>query len=76
MKTTKTVRGDYGICAFCKSWYDPTNMYIEPKSPTMDIWIYESTAKCKCLKRSNLTTSATHPSCKDYECRVPLNRKK
>ena len=57
-------------CAFCKYWYDPCNMHIEPRAGAPNIWKYESTAKCKCLKR-NLTVPA-FSACKYYVCKVDI----
>lgn len=37
-------------CAFCKYWYDPTNQYINPQDPNHNIWKFDTTAKCLCLK--------------------------
>lgn len=39
-------------CAFCKYWYDPTNMYISPHAPRQHIWTYDYLAKCKCMKKA------------------------
>lgn len=58
-------------CAFCKYWYDPTNEHIAPKTPSSNIWMYETSVRCKCLKR-NTTMSATNV-CAHYECKVPIN---
>ena len=46
-------------CAICKHWYDPTNAYIEPLNPVLNMWKVERTAKCKCLLRSGGVVSAT-----------------
>jgi len=58
-------------CAFCKYWYDPTNEHIAPKAPNINVWTYETSARCKCIKR-NLTMSSTN-SCAHYDCKVPIN---
>ncbi len=59
------------LCAFCKYWYDPTNSYINPANPVANLWEYEASVKCKCLKR-NLDTSS-YANCAKYECKVPKN---
>ena len=57
-------------CAFCKYWYDPTNQYISPKAPNINVWEYEKNVKCKCLKK-NLEMYSTN-ACSYYECKVPI----
>lgn len=37
-------------CAFCKYWYDPINQYIRPQNPKNNLWKFETTARCLCLK--------------------------
>ena len=56
------------MCAFCKHWYDPTNECIEPKSPIIGMWKYDSKAKRKCLKRGVNTSSRA--TCVYYEGKV------
>lgn len=38
------------ICAFCRSWYDPTNSCIRPVYPKMGMWEFERTMKSLCTK--------------------------
>lgn len=52
---------------------DPTNMYIEPKAPNINQWAYDSTAKCKCLKRGSTKAGGNGSGCRDYSCKIPLN---
>ena len=47
-------------CAICRHWYDPTNQYIEPINPALDMWEIERGAKCKCMKKTGGETSATY----------------
>ena len=49
MKKVANVRNSK-ICAFCKSWYDPSNSHLNPVNTVSGFWEYESDAKCKCLK--------------------------
>ena len=72
---SQTVKANYPKCAFCKYWYDPANSYISPKSPVMDIWSYDTDAKCKCLKKNLNMPSGGGGGCKYYECKIMLNRK-
>lgn len=58
------------LCAFCKSWYDPTNSAITPRNPRMGSWEYNIEAKGVCVK-TNLTYSAGRIACRDYECKIP-----
>lgn len=39
-------------CAFCKYWYDPTNQYIKQQDAKNNLWKFETTAKCICLKNN------------------------
>lgn len=56
------------MCAFCRYWYDPSNLTIEPKSPTIGLWKYDSKAKKKCnINGLNMPARA---SCSRYECKV------
>ena len=57
-------------CAFCKYWYDPSNAYISPKGNLRNVWEYENSARCKCIKKNKQI--AAFNSCKDYECKVPI----
>ena len=61
----------FKACAFCKYWYDPTNSYIVPKSPKINLWEYDNNAKCICLQK-NIKLSARTASCNKYECKVPI----
>ena len=56
-------------CAFCKYWYDPTNQYIKPQDPKHNLWKFEQTAKCLCLK-CNLTKGAGM-WCNQFENKIP-----
>ena len=57
-------------CAFCKYWYDPSNSYINPKSPKNNIWQYDEHAKCKCLaKNYEMRASAM---CNKYMCKLEI----
>lgn len=56
------------MCAFCKYWYDPANSTIEPKSPSIGLWKYDSKAKRKCSM--NGLDMPARASCKKYECKV------
>lgn len=58
-------------CAFCKHWYDPTNSAIEPQCASSNLWKFDNSAKCKCLK-SNLTMSGG-AFCRNYVCKIDLN---
>ena len=58
-------------CAFCKYWYDPCNMYIEPRKGAPNIWWYDSSAKCKCLKKNLVVASFSN--CRDYICKIPIS---
>lgn len=55
-------------CAFCKYWYDPTNQHIQPVSPAHNMWKYETTAKCMCLKK-NYPMGAGF-NCANYQCKI------
>ena len=69
MIMTMTLRGNTNKkCAFCRHWYDPANQYIQPKTPSMGIWQYESTAKCTCLLK-NVTYPASH-QCSKFENKI------
>ena len=57
-------------CAFCKYWYDPTNMYISPKSPRQQIWEYDYLAKCKCMKKSRETKGGE--TCSNFQCKIDV----
>ena len=56
-------------CAICKYWYDPTNAYITPHNPVMNMWKIEKTAKCKCLLRAGGEVSATF-FCSKFERKI------
>lgn len=49
MKKVANVRNSK-ICAFCKSWYDPSNSHLNPVNTVAGFWEYEHNARCKCLK--------------------------
>ena len=57
------------LCAFCKYWYDPTNEHIRPVAPATHFWEYETSAKCKCLKK-NIETKGMG-TCSQYVCKLP-----
>lgn len=59
-------------CAFCKYWYDPTNSYITPKSPSINLWGFDTKAKCKCLKRNYEMSAGS--CCPHYELKLPINK--
>lgn len=63
--------GKKAVCAFCKYWYDPTNEHIAPKFPKSNIWEYDPSAICKCLKSN--TNKRAILSCPKYECKVNIN---
>lgn len=56
------------FCAFCKYWYDPANKYIEPHIPSSNLWKYESTAKCMCMKKNYQVGAGSY--CFQYECKI------
>lgn len=69
MMISITLRGNNNKrCAFCKYWYDPTNQYIKPKTPTLGMWQYESSAKSMCLAKNN-QMSASH-QCPKFENKI------
>ena len=69
MMMTMTLRGNSNKkCAFCKHWYDPTNQYIKPKTPSLGMWQYESSAKCMCLLK-NIQMPASH-QCPKFENKI------
>ena len=72
--TRVTVKKDFPKCAFCKFWHDPDDTYIEPKAPNMDQWAYDSTAKCKCLKNNMMKQAGAGVGCRNYVCKIPLNK--
>ena len=47
IKTNRTVK-----CAFCRHWYDPTNVAIRPKNPAAGLWEYDSRMKSKCSMKN------------------------
>ena len=47
IKTNRTVK-----CAFCRHWYDPTNVAICPKNPAAGLWEYDSRMKSKCSMKN------------------------
>ena len=53
-------------CAFCKYWYDPCNTHIKPQF--RDIWYFDNTAKCKCLKKN--IQMAAFSFCNEYVCKL------
>ena len=57
-------------CAFCKYWYDPTNTYVSPKTPQMNMWEYDNNAMCTCIQK-NIKVPA-FSVCNKYEGKVPL----
>lgn len=58
-------------CAFCKYWYDPTNEYITPKTPKVNLWEFDNSAKCMCMQR-NVKIAAGNAACQKYECKIPI----
>ena len=56
-------------CGICKYWYDPTNMYISPVNPALNMWKMERDAKCKCLKKTGAETRATF-MCSKFESKL------
>ena len=68
MMSTKLNGNSNKKCAFCTHWYDPTNQYIQPKTPSIGMWLYESTAKCMCMQR-NIQTLASH-QCPKFENKI------
>ena len=65
------VRGNAGRkCAFCKYWYDPTNAYINPRNPRMNLWELDSNATCICIQK-NIKLPASSV-CSKYECKNVL----
>ena len=54
------------ICAFCKYWWDPACKYIMPNIGTQ--WFYESSAKCRCLKKNIDTTGFS--TCQNFRLKV------
>ena len=62
------VKNNFRKCAFCKSWYDPTNSAISPKAPNIGIWEYDERRQAKCLVR-NAEMSAYH-GCAKYACKM------
>lgn len=64
-----TVNERHGhICAFCKHWYDVTNQHISPKFPKINIWEYDSKAKCMCMVRN--VEMRGFESCSKFECKL------
>lgn len=57
-------------CAFCKYWYDPTNAYINPRNPRMNLWELDSNATCICIQK-NIKLPASSV-CSKYECKIVL----
>lgn len=55
-------------CAFCKYWYDPMNLHINPIAPAGGLWQYDSSAKCKCLRDNSPRPAGS--SCRYYERKV------
>ena len=55
-------------CAFCKYWYDPTNAYINPRNPRMNLWELDSNATCICIQK-NIKLPASSV-CSKYECKI------
>lgn len=66
MKKIANVRSSK-ICAFCNSWYDPSNSHINPVNTVAGFWEYEHNSKCKCLK-TNLDKPAW-ASCSRFKCK-------
>lgn len=55
-------------CAFCTHWYDPANSHIQPKSPRINLWLYDHQAKSYCnVKRIDMKGGQ---SCSEYECKL------
>ena len=58
-------------CAFCRYWYDHTNSCIAPKSPKINLWEYDNSARNLCMQK-NIKVGAHGPVCGKYECKVPI----
>ena len=58
----------FKCCAFCKYWYDPINLHIEPITPNIGIWAYDMSAKCKCLKYNALKAATL--KCSYFESKI------
>lgn len=52
-------------CVFCKYWYDPANLALEPAFGK-GIWRVNSSIKNKCLL-NNISKSAICASCHKFE---------
>lgn len=51
-------------CAFCQSWYNPTNDGIKPIDPAQGIWEFETNIEKQCMNlRCNKPAFA---SCNKY----------
>ena len=61
-------------CAFCKYWQDPVQQYIRPVSTSQNLWEYDNSAQCQCLRKNIKMVSGQN--CAQYECKVPLQTKK
>jgi hypothetical protein len=55
-------------CAFCKSWYDPTNSAIEPMQG-IKMWKYDQRVKKKCRASNDMLTIASH-TCPKFQCKL------
>lgn len=55
------------VCAFCKSWYDPTNSAIKPKTGK-GFWEFDTKIKCKCRERNVITRAIQ--TCSKYEAKI------
>lgn len=54
------------LCAFCQYWWDPTCKFIQPHVGSQ--WYYESSGRCRCIKKGIETTAATN--CNNYKCKI------
>lgn len=53
----------FGVCAFCRHWYNPSNDGIEPGSAPRK-WRFDTSKESKCLKR-NIQTRANR-TCSNF----------
>lgn len=56
------------LCAFCKYWYDPTNLAIRPQNTVAGTWQYEDNIWNICQLRG--TKSRSGGGCIKYEGKI------
>lgn len=56
-------------CAFCKYWYDPTNLAIVPIDGRAGFWRFDSEREALCLRALRLKRKSWQV-CPKYECKV------